>query len=159
VVTHFISLHYLNFHADVGETWLDRDLRKLPLFICMARGSRAYSKSFDGAVGKIIVQGTPASNADDPTDGEDPVDVYVMGPMAQNLRSISIKHLVPKYPEQVGEHAAFISGPRKGEIVCVKEVVGDSLMVKRLGKGANNKPTTRHSKYELVASQLPSRKR
>lgn len=147
------GLHFLNHIVDVDATWLDHDLRQLPLFVCMADGSRAYSKTVQGAMGKLVAQPVSQSNTGDQ------VDVNLLGAQAQFLRNIHIKHLLPKHPEHKNEYAAFISGTRKSEIVRVTQVDGDSVVVQQLGKGAHKKPTTSHPKYELASCQLHPKKK
>jgi hypothetical protein len=131
----------------VEENWLDDDLRKLPLFLVLASGSRALNRD------TADVQATLKS-----TSPGDVVDLRLLrANNPRELKNVHIRHLLPVHPsaEEVPttsttkQYVVFIRGSFKGEFRLLDKVEGDQVWVKNPDGGG----LSEHSKYDLVLSR------
>lgn len=131
----------------VDETWLDDELRKLPLFLTLASGSRALNHDTEN------VRATLKSSA--------PGNVVDLRLLRTNrpheVSNVHIRHLLPVHPstEEVSvtstakQYVVFIQGPLKGEFRLLDKVDGDRVWVKSL----DGRELSEYSKYDLVLSR------
>jgi|ERR1700729_2265651 hypothetical protein len=131
----------------VEETWLDDELRKLPLFLVMASGSRALNPDTEN------VQATLKSSS-----SGDLVDLRLLRTNhPRDLKSIHIRHLLPVHPSMeegpvtssAKQYVVFIRGSLKGEVRLLDKMEGDQVWVKNPDGGE----LSDHSKYDLVLSR------
>lgn len=131
----------------VEETWLDDELRKLPLFLVLASGSRAFNRN------TANVQATLKSSSPGNV-----VDLRLLrADSPRELSNVHIRHLLPVHPaaEEVPitstakQYVVFIRGSLKGEFRLLDKVEGDQVRVKNPDGGE----VSEHSRYDLVLSR------
>jgi hypothetical protein len=137
----------LNNLIGVEETWLDDELRKLPLFLVLASGGRALNRDTEN------VQATLKSSS-----AGDTVDLRLLrANRPHEISNVHIRHLLPVHPsaEEVSvtstakQYVVFIRGSLKGEFRLLDKVEGDRVWVKHPDGG----DLSEHSKYDLVLSR------
>jgi hypothetical protein len=141
------SLISLDGLIGVDETWLDDELRKLPLFLILASGSRALNRDTEN------VQATLKSSS--------PGDIVDLRLLRANrpheVSNVHIRHILPVHPsaEDVSvtatakQYLVFIRGSLKGEFRLLDKVEGDRVWVKNPDGGE----LSEHSRFDLVLSR------
>ena len=142
-----IILHLLNFLIGVEETWLDNELRQLPLFLRMASGSRSLKPDTDNVHASL--EPSPPGNT---------VNLRLLRTTEPRLlKQVEIRHILPRHPsaEDVPvtlsgkQYVVIIKGPLKGSARLLNKIEGDQVWVKNPDDGV----LTEHAKYELVLSR------
>lgn len=137
----------LKISIGVEETWLDDELRKLPLFLVLASGSRALNRDTENV--QAMLKSSSAGET---------VDLRLLRVnRPHEVSNVHIRHLLPVHPseEQVTltsttkQCVVFIRGSFKGEFRLLDRVVGDRVWIKHPDCG----DLSEHSKYDLVLSR------
>ena len=137
----------LNNSIGVEETWLDDELRKLPLFLVLASGSRALNRDTENV--QAMLKSSSAG---------DNVDLRLLRTnRPHEVSNVHIRHLLPVHPSAAEvsvtstakQYVVFIRGSLKGEFRLLDKVEGDRVWVKH----PDGRDLSEHSKYDLVLSR------
>jgi hypothetical protein len=147
----YLGFHYTNIHLTVhiavDEDWLDNDLRKLPLFLTIAGGSRSLKCNVEH-VHAMLQSSYPG----------DTVDLRLLREEEpRQLKNVHIRHMLPRHPSiedlpstPTGkQYVVFIKGALKRQPRLLVKVEGSQVWV----KAAGGSELTEHSKYDFVLSR------
>jgi hypothetical protein len=144
-VSHLNCSTIIDSLVGVEETWLDEELRKLPLFLVLASGSRARNHDTENVPATLVS-----------TSSDDVVALRLLRTnLPRELKNVHIRHILPVHPSAqdisatTKQYVVFIKGSFKGEARLLDKVEGDRVWVKL----PNSIDVTEHSKYDFVLSR------
>jgi hypothetical protein len=142
-----MSLPSLKCLIGVEETWLDDELRQLPLFLVVACGSHSLKPNTDN-VQATLLQSPPGNT----------VNLQLLRTEEPRLlKMVPIRHILPLHPSADNlagtstgkQYVVFIQGALKGKAGLLNKVEGDRAWVKISG----DEELSEHSKYDLALSR------